>query len=1018
MSKQIHLNSKIGWRLPTTIGTTDFQDLHKKLGEKNPKAAQALSETYTLDENNIPPAYRLLPVPGVANHLEKRQELFDELCHVVTESQDEMYMNEGFPTEITTALAHHAGMSDNIIVTHRTIYNLPKDKTHPVNKLFLDIDTEGETNQHLLKKHRYLNTRVERIVSNECIMKWSLSWEEMEMALEGQQTPQVTSLCQKLENKLKAAVERISERQASVNPYLAEGLPPVLCQELVMHAHKQQQLLTNIKDMPHIVEPALQQLYSNPSVPLVLQGPVGSGMQTVGSFLALQEAKRDLPRLVALRFMTLTPESQTVMAALFTILEQVSIAFGVNKVFKDIKSLSLLEMIASIAACTTKEVVSIILCSVQWGMLGRGNEVEWIQQKLPPNVHLIVLTNCPTLSQNISAVQIPPMKPEQVEKFLLDRLKSKNRCLTKNQHDAVISVLSKNPLPVLAVLVAELATEWTSDTVQRPEELPTSMEEALVHLFKQAEKVVGVESVARILSYLSTAKFGLSDSELEDVLAMDDTLLSSIYPDRCPKVRRCPLSIWLYLKHKFAAVLDIAYVYGHRVYRWQRQVTGALVLESYDINPVPLHMLLTEYFRGKWASEPKPLPDPDNPEQTVAVPCAVIEQPNCFNRNTNCRKFLCLLYHMLQGISMPSEQGLHERRCAAAKQHLLDIRWLVTKLDATSLVQLLDDLQMAIYAASTMSTELTWLQLLVARNAHVLTVSGRQLHSRLHTQLMFERHLLQGGAPKGFCSPDKARRVSFQAAISRFEQAITNSPVPFLAGTDSKDFILQAVSSSSESRETFDSKVKSKSESLFRKPEASLNGFYSYDKDCRRVVSISTEAGEIVVWDTVNHRAVQTLRGIAKPSGLVFLDVNHVVVLCNRELKAFDLKEGVLTSDIRGMLNIKMPYFHVRDSETVIVLARNRMSVNVLDVKSGQIHATFKAGEDRFLNSLLVSGNGKILVCGDETQKPFPLLVWELGQSKLLHDLRMPQHEFITSIADITWNGHYVACGCRVSPVT
>jgi hypothetical protein len=28
----------------------------------------------------------------------------------------------------------------------------------------------------------------------------------------------------------------------------------------------------------------------------------------------------------------------------------------------------------------------------------------------------------------------------------------------------------------------------------------------------------------------------------------------------------------------------------------------------------------------------------------------------------------------------------------------------------------------------------------------------------------------------------------------------------------------------------------------------------------------------------------------------------------------------------------------------------------------------FKAGEDRFMNSLLVSKNGKVIICGDETQ--------------------------------------------------
>jgi len=47
-------------------------------------------------------------------------------------------------------------------------------------------------------------------------------------------------------------------------------------------------------------------------------------------------------------------------------------------------------------------------------------------------------------------------------------------------------------------------------------------------------------------------------------------------------------------------------------------------------------------------------------------------------------------------------------------------------------------------------------------------------------------------------------------------------------------------------------------------------------------------------------------------------------------------------------------------------------------------------------------------VCGDETQKPFPLLVWHLSQRKLLYDLRIPHHDFITSLSAITHEGSYV----------
>ncbi|GFR71701.1 p21-activated protein kinase-interacting protein 1 [Elysia marginata] len=72
-----------------------------------------------------------------------------------------------------------------------------------------------------------------------------------------------------------------------------------------------------------------------------------------------------------------------------------------------------------------------------------------------------------------------------------------------------------------------------------------------------------------------------------------------------------------------------------------------------------------------------------------------------------------------------------------------------------------------------------------------------------------------------------------------------------------------------------------------------------------------------------------------------------------------------------------------------------------------------QAGETRFLDSLLVSGDGRWLVCGDETQKPFPLLVWSLDQGKLLHDIGLPQHEFLTKMAAISLTGNYLACACR-----
>lgn len=136
----------------------------------------------------------------------------------------------------------------------------------------------------------------------------------------------------------------------------------------------------------------------------------------------------------------------------------------------------------------------------------------------------------------------------------------------------------------------------------------------------------------------------------------------------------------------------------------------------------------------------------------------------------------------------------------------------------------------------------------------------------------------------------------------------------------------------------------------------------------------------------------------------------RAVVLCNRDLKIYDLNEGTMVNKLKGVMNQKMPFFGLHDENYLVALSRNRMYVNLQSLKTGDLETTFKVGEDRFLNSLLVSANGKFCVCGDETQKPFPLLVWDLTNRKLIYDLRIPHHEFITRLSAISDDGHYVVC--------
>jgi hypothetical protein len=196
------------------------------------------------------------------------------------------------------------------------------------------------------------------------------------------------------------------------------------------------------------------------------------------------------------------------------------------------------------------------------------------------------------------------------------------------------------------------------------------------------------------------------------------------------------------------------------------------------------------------------------------------------------------------------------------------------------------------------------------------------------------------------------------------------------------------------------------------------NEIYRMKSGNQFVVSLSTVKEEVVVWDVYAEKSVRTLKSVFNPISLKVIDDHRCAILCGRELHIYNLDDGTFITKLKGVMNQKMPYYGLHDENHIVSISRNRMYVNLVNLESGDCVTTFKVGEDRFLNSLLVSDNGKMLVCGDETQKPFPLLVWDLTSRKLLYDLRIPHHEFVTSLSAITKEGHFVCCVCRVRSKT
>nr|KAG5712973.1 hypothetical protein BaRGS_021767 [Batillaria attramentaria] len=983
----IFLNDKLGWSLPASIVATDFTDICSRLDDDE-ESKSLLHELYTLDENNVPPAYVWSPHAPSPFHS-------SALC-----------------VEVKKALSRRTRNSGSIIVVSRELTDLPCDTA--------DIDNETVSNPPDLAKYLDLRDKVkderlqgqlqrlkqtlEEKVAADCVLRWTVQWPELLAAQASKENgAYLTSLCERVEHKLKAAISGIAADQTYTDRFLASGVPPTLCQELLMHAHRRQDLCSRCPHPPPIVSTAIAVLDANPHTPLLIDGPPGCDLETVASHIAQELSKDPATGIVALRFLGTTPDSHSLLGSLFGVLEQVSITVGDSR-FKDLQCLTCADVLSCIAACATNHPITIVLSDLQDNML-RKVKGQWPPHNLSNKVRVVTLTSDRELveiwSQQLPAecvLEIPPTDISRLEKIFTGQLARTSRCLTNQQHSAAVAAIDRCPHPVFAMLMASLAGQWTSDRSVSEEEIPDTVEAAVDQVLTLAEDAVGKDCVSRVLSYITLARCGLSDGEMDDVLAMDDTLVLCLYPQTPPALCRASPFIWLYLKTLFRPYLEAVTIQGRRVYRWEQQCVGSAVRRRYLADNAAsenlLHAVLADYFMGRWAHKPKLFNDPTQ-EREVLLSTYVMPQPDSYGPHGNQRKFSCLLHHLLHG---STQTAAH----AAVRRYLYDVSWMVRKLDSTSVIQLLDDLRTAKFKVPETEDRLTWLQMTVSRSATSLSVSGRHLHTCLYSCLVSEGVRTQGaGEQKEKKEKKDSKSEDLQAFKSQLMAACMNSSTPSL-------FLHHPPPRASTPTTSAEAGLP-----VVHTTISALNGLYPATSDGRFVVSISRMAGEIVVWDTTTHTAVRTLRGVDQPHDLAFLDERHVLVLCNRELKTYDLDSGRLVSKLRGMLNLKMPYFRVRDPKTVIVLARNRMSVNVMDVHTGHIHATFKAGEDRFLDSLIVSRDGRVLVCGDETQKPFPLLVWELGEWKLLHDLRLPQHEFITSIASITHDGQYIACACK-----
>ncbi|KAF5270218.1 hypothetical protein FQA39_LY08432 [Lamprigera yunnana] len=964
----LFLNNSLGTSLlPITIESADFKMALDSA--ENQAAQKLLSKWYQLDSAAQPPCYRLQPI---ASHIpgfketsqEERERALEEwrseidrmlaiFVNILPQELRDTYLTTVVEQEVHNTVFMSQELAKRCIWLNR-VYT--PSETTPDNVCPREVELQRRLNNlqrdlanQLAEKHIVrVSVRCVEGGLNIDISEHKQYIDQIMMYLKKHLTESIDSIIDEHQNKM------LLKPSYGIDASLFEELncQTVFGQKAALCSVNREKMLSDIK----------KYVVSDHTSPLIIVGPGGCGKSTLMARIAQCCLTWQPEAFLILRFVGISAQSSSIQQLLHSITNQCSILTYGHKSYETHNIETYAEVLPRLlnAICLQRPLI-ILIDGIDQVKYFNSYTIDWLPNKLPDNVKLIlsVVEQCNIyndLKTKVDAkyfIKMSPLEEEEAKGILLSSVMQYNHSVNSKIKDCVLMSIQDCTLP-LYVKVLAWQTSWCAE--REHDIVPKgNINDQLSQMLEKLEKILGVIQVQHALALMTCTKHGITDSEMIDLLAFDETFHNSgtyvVWAPAC--------LTWSRLNKNLAPFLQWTLAGGVLGVQWRDNTLLQAVKTRYKEHTAWANEMLYDYYMGKWWNEkPKNLAARTVSQHTLLG--------KCYNR----RKLdeLPFQYHQLH----PND--LHN------SSYLNDFNWIYEKICGSNSFQLLEDIYLSQASKTSNNKFVETLKDFLEKYGSVLNYDGRQFYAQFYNYLQQIERSNEMLDPK----------------VMGILQITRNPPVLSLLVLNSK---IDSVSETMSINSMYQNKI--------------LNLILRLPGTEQFVVSVSTNLEEICVWDIKKCNKVRTLKGITHPINLIPIDQIKCIVLCKRELKIYNLDSGNFINKLKGVMNQKMPYYGLNDQSHLVALSRNRMYVNLMNLETGDCVTTFKVGEDRFLNSLLVSGDGRILVCGDETQKPFPLLVWNLQSKKLLYDLRIPHHDFITSLSAITHEGNYVCCVCH-----
>ncbi|KAF1416170.1 NACHT and WD repeat domain-containing protein 2, partial [Spheniscus magellanicus] len=244
-----------------------------------------------------------------------------------------------------------------------------------------------------------------------------------------------------------------------------------------------------------------------------------------------------------------------------------------------------------------------------------GRKLWWLPIHLPRSVRIILSTlpnkhgilqklRC-LIHEEDNYIELTAKDRKMCSQVLKHQLLRVKRKVTSGQQIYVNEAFSKCTLPMFVNLTFREVRNWRSHKDVDESSLCVTVHESIEQLFWSLENKCGSRLLSRALGYITMSKSGLSEMELEDILALDNSVMYELNESvRESNPLRIPYIYIARLKEGLRGYLIERQVKNVTLLLWANRHLQLIAQKLYLHNEEDLHEMHTvmaDYFLGVWS---------------------------------------------------------------------------------------------------------------------------------------------------------------------------------------------------------------------------------------------------------------------------------------------------------------------------------------------------------------------------------------------------------------------------------